>query len=98
MFYKSECQIIFCVCQWLFDHMLWLTRSRHGRCFIKKVVLKILQYSQQNTCVGVGVSARKTVVANFYLFSVKSNRQQTLKNDTTIDFDLKLDRVWIFTT
>ena len=30
-----------------------LFRSRHQRCSIKKLFLKVLQYSQENTCVGV---------------------------------------------
>ena len=30
-----------------------LFRNGHQRCFMKKLFLNVLQYSQENTCVGV---------------------------------------------
>ena len=33
--------------------VLWFYRSSHRRCFVKKVLLKISQNSQENTCTGV---------------------------------------------
>ena len=37
-------------------------RSSHRRCSAKKVFLKILQYSQENTCVGVSLRTFKSAI------------------------------------
>ena len=37
-------------------------RSSHRRCSAKKVLLKILQHSQENTCVGVSLRAFKSAI------------------------------------
>ena len=39
-------------------------RSRHWKCSAKKVFLIVLQYSQENICVGVSLQAFKSAIAS----------------------------------
>ena len=64
-FYK-----IFCVWS-LLAWEISLNRSSHRRCSIKKLFLKISQYSQENTCVGI-----------FFLIKLQPYRPATLLKET----------------
>ena len=64
----------------LFQHIIWLiylyghcpsslptSRSSYRRCFIKKVVLKISQNSQENTCARVSFLLNLLLICNFII-------------------------------
>ena len=36
--------------KWIYP---WISKSSHQKCSVKKLLLEITQYSQENTCVGV---------------------------------------------
>ena len=58
-------------------------RSSHQRCSAKKVFLKILQYSQENTCVGVSLRTFKSAILskrNSNADAAKFLRTPILKN------------------